>query len=289
MKTVKKSSTHIVGFREHLARLGYSKTSVQMLPDCLKDFLEYNNNKTLAAITSADILNYHQHLQERPNKRRAGGLSESYINHHIYSLKLFFGWEEEKGTITENPISNLEFKAPTSPPREILTQEEIKELYQATEDLKEKAVLHIFYGCGLRRIEGEKLNLKDLHFRSNILYVREGKNSKRRAVPLSPKVKEDLQAYALKERFAVKNEQSFITNRIGRRTTGSSYNNILKNILERTQITKEITLHSLRHSIATHLLESKLPIEYVRDFLGHKHLESTQIYTRVSKKQLYNL
>ena len=275
-------------FRTHLERLGYSKTSVQMLPDCLKDFLAYTN-KPLQQIESQDILQYHEYLQERPNKRRPGGLSESYINHHIYALKLYFGWEEEKGAITENPISSLEFKAPTSKPREILSQEEIKELYQATEDLKEKAVLHLFYGCGLRRLEGEKLNLKDLHFRSNLLYVREGKNSKRRAVPLSPKVKEDLKVYALKERLAKENEKTFITNRIGRRTTGSSYNNILKNILERTQITKEISLHSLRHSIATHLLESGLPVEYVRDFLGHKYLESTQIYTRVTKKQLHNL
>ena len=275
-------------FRIHLERLGYSKTSVQMLPDCLKDFLEYIN-KPLPQIESQDILQYHEHLQERPNKKRPGGLSESYINHHIYSLKLFFGWQQEKGAITENPISSLEFKAPESKPREILTQEEVKELYQATEDLKEKAVLHIFYGCGLRRIEGEKLNLKDLHFRSNLLYVREGKNSKRRAVPMSEKVKEDLKAYALKERLAKENEKAFITNRIGTRLCGYGLNKLFKELVKRTQIEKEVSLHSLRHSIATHLLESKLPIEYVRDFLGHKHLESTQIYTRVKNKQLWNL
>ena len=120
-------------FKQHLERLGYSKTSVQMLPSCLKDFLEYTN-KALAEITTTDILNYHQHLQERPNKRRAGGLSESYINHHIFSLKLYFGWEEEKGTITENPISSLEFKTPTSKPRKILTQEE--ELNAQAEELR---------------------------------------------------------------------------------------------------------------------------------------------------------
>ena len=275
-------------FKEHLERLGYSKGSVKLLPNCLKDFLEYIN-KTLEKITSADIVDYHEHLQERPNKKRPGGLSESYINHHIYALKLFFAYCLENKTLLVCPISSLEFKSPTSQPREILTQEEIKILYAATETLKEKATLSVFYGCGLRKSEGEKLDLKDIHFRSDLLYVREGKNSKRRAVPLSPKVKEDLKNYALKERFYQNEELAFITNRVGKRTSGNSYNAILKKILSRTEIKKAITLHCLRHSIATHLLESGLPVEYVRDFLGHKHLESTQIYTRVKSKQIWDL
>jgi len=183
----------------------------------------------------------------------------------------------------------LEFKKPTTKPREVLSTEEIKQLYEATETLKEKAVLSIFYGCGLRRTEGEKLNLKDIHFRSGILYVREGKGSKRRIIPMNEKVNQDLKNYVLKERFAKQNETAFICNRIGTRTSGSSYNNILKKLLEKAGIKKEITLHCLRHSIATHLLESGLSVEYVRDFLGHKHLESTQIYTRVKNKQLWNL
>lgn len=275
-------------YRTHLERLGYSKTSISMLPACTREFLEFTQ-KEAHQIVSKDITAYYEYLQERPNKRRIGGLSESYINHHIYALKLFFGWQEEQGNITENPISSLVFKKPTSKSREVLTAHEIKVLYEVCENYKEKAVLSIFYGCGLRRTEGEKLNLKDIHFRSGILYVREGKGSKRRAVPMSEKVTEYLKIYALKERFAKQNEMAFICNRIGTRTSGSSYNTILKKLLEKAGIEKEITLHSLRHSIATHLLESGLSVEYVRDFLGHKHLESTQIYTRVKNKQLWNL
>ena len=285
---VHKITAIVKQFKTHLERLGYSKTSINMLPSCLKEFLEFTT-KELVKIESKDITAYHQYLKERPRKRGSGGLSESYINHHIYSLKLFFGWQQEKGAITENPISGLEFKAPVSKPREILTAEEIKELFAVCESLKERAVLALFYGCGIRRSEGEKLNLKDIQFRSNILYVREGKGSKRRAVPLSPQVKIELWNYATKEREVRENKTAFITNRIHKRATGSSYNKILKNILERTGIKKEITLHCLRHSIATHLLESGLSVEYVRDFLGHKHLESTQIYTRIKNRQLWNL
>lgn len=276
-------------FKNHLERLGYRKTSTQMLPNCVKEFLLWLGHNQLESISSQDILGYYEYLQERPNKRRSGGLSESFINHHIYSLKLFFGWQLEIGSLLKNPMSSLRFPSPKSKTREILSQEEIKLLYATCETLKERAMLSIFYGCGLRRHEGEKLNLKDIHFRSNLLYVREGKGNKRRAVPLSEKVKEDLKNYAFKERYAKVNETAFITGRAGKRYSGNSFNNLLKELVERAGIKKEITLHCLRHSIATHLLESGLPVEYVRDFLGHKHLESTQIYTRVNKRQVFAL
>ncbi len=275
-------------FRAHLTHLGFSKTSLLMLPSCLNDFIQFKA-KRVQNITSQDIKNYHKHLQERPNKRRAGGLSESYINHHIYSLKLFFAWQEEKGIITQNPISSLAFKTPISKPREILTKAEALTLYESSETLKQKALLGVFYGCGLRRSEGEQLDLKDVHFRSGILYVRKGKNSKRRAVPMSKKVSEDLKNYVYNERFTSENETAFFTNQLGNRTRGLTHNKHLKELLEIAKINKEITLHCLRHSIATHLLESGLSVEYVRDFLGHKHLESTQIYTRISTAQLCNL
>ena len=284
-----KTTAIVKQFRIHLERLGYSQTSISMLPSCLKEFLECQGHSQLKNITSADIVQYHEYLKERPNKRRAGGLSESYINHHIYALKLFFQWQLNNGSLSECPISSLEFKAPISKPREILTQEEIKLLFEATETLKERAVIALFYGCGIRRSEGEKLNLKDIHFRSNMLYVREGKGTKRRAVPLGPRVKKELWNYATKERFNKENETAFICNKTGTRMKGLSYSRLLNKVLERAGIKAVITLHCLRHSIATHLLESGLSVEYVRDFLGHKHLESTQIYTRVKSKQLWNL
>jgi integrase/recombinase XerD len=259
-----------------------------MLPNCLNDFLGFTAKRVQNIITQ-DIKNYHKHLQERPNKRRAGGLSESYIHHHIYSLKLFFAWQEEKGIVTQNPISCLTFKTPVSKQREILTKEEVLTLYKSCETLKEKAILSVFYGCGLRRSEGEQLDLKDVHFRSGILYVRKGKNSKRRAVPMSEKVNQDLKNYVYKERFTSENTTAFFSNHLGTRMQGLTHSRALKKLLESSKVTKDISLHCLRHSIATHLLESGLSVEYVRDFLGHKHLESTQIYTRISTAQLWNL
>jgi integrase/recombinase XerD len=284
----KEVTREVKAFKTHLQRLGYSKTSINMLPSCVNNFLEFTTVNTCQA-TSKHILVYHKHLQERPNKKGSGSLSESYINHHVYALKLFFSWQQERGVVTTNPMSSLSFKTPTSKPREILTQCEVKRLFLVCKSLKEKATLALFYGCGLRRSEGACLNLKDVHFRSNVLYVREGKNGKRRVVPLSSQVKTILKSYVFTERIALDNEQAFIVNERHKRSSGSVYNSTLKAILKQAGITKDITLHCLRHSIATHLLESGLSVEYVRDFLGHKHLESTQIYTRVNQKQLHSM
>lgn len=276
-------------FSTHLERLGYSKTSLYMLPRCVKEFIEVQQIKALATITPAQIQKHHEYLQTRPNKRRPGGLSESHINHHVYALKTFFKWLEANGELAINPISSLEFPSPKSKPREILNQEEIKTLYNQCETYRERAVLSVYYGCGLRRTEGIKLDLKDVHFRTGLLYVREGKGAKRRVVPMSGQVQDDLKTYAYKERKAKPGEPAFLIGGTGMRISGSRANKILKSLLEKAEIKREVTLHSLRHSIATHLLASGMSLEDVREFLGHSHLESTQIYTRISKKQISKL
>ncbi|MFO7933932.1 MAG: tyrosine-type recombinase/integrase [Bacteroidales bacterium] len=157
------------------------------------------------------------------------------------------------------------------------------------------ADLGLFYGCGLRRREVEALNVKDISFRGKLVYVRSGKGKRRRVVPVTGRVIEDLKAYYYQERVhvvhkqratAAGSNQAFLLNKNGSRMLGQSLWRrlrvlVLKSGLEHPE---RVTLHSLRHSIATHLLHSGLSVEQVRDFLGHTHLESTQGYTRVDGK-----
>ena len=283
----------IQDFRNYLLQLGYSKSSVYMLPECVKEFLEYHSTTTPEAVTQKHIESFYNWLQVRPHKRNEGGLSESYIYHHVYALKLFFSYLEETGQIKYNPISVMKFKRPKHNTREPLTKAEINRLFETAQSLKETAMLHLFYSCGLRRSEAVELNTKDVHFKSCMLYVREGKGHKRRAIPITTKVSEELENYYLQERSdsqrKAKDQEAFILNRIGRRMSGDSYNRIIKGIVKTSGIARLCTLHHLRHSIATHLLENGLSLENVRDFLGHSYLEATQIYTKVSKYQLKSL
>lgn len=287
--TIEQSNRLIIQqFKSFLEQIGYKKGTQTMLPICLNEFLEFTT-KSLKTINKSDILAYYEHIKNRPNKRKPGALSESMVNHHVFSLKVFFSFQMEIGKITLNPMDNLSFPRPKSKAREILTPKEITALFEACETHKEKAVLSIFYGLGLRRSEAENLMLVDVNFKSSLLVVRQGKGKKRRVIPMNKAISKNLKSYVLKERKATSDTKTFFTSRIGLQLSGNALNRILKQLLERAGIEKEISLHCLRHSIATHLLENGLSVEYVRDFLGHQHLESTQIYTRVKNKQLWEL
>jgi len=276
--------TRLREFSDYLSHTGYGKSTCYMLPECVQDFLEYHNATDINEFATGHIQQYYEWLQVRPHKKKSGGLSEQYIHHHIYALKVFFNWLEDTGQIACNPMSILRFKSPEGNPRQPLSQEEIRHLFSSAESLKERAVLHLFYSCGLRRSEGEALSIRDVHFKQQLLYVRAGKGAKRRAVPMPERVSRELESYYLRERSRVTKVQApeaFMLNRRGRRMSGYSYNQVLKILLARSGLPPEISLHHLRHSIATHLLASGLDLEKVRDFLGHRHLETTQIYTKV--------
>ena len=268
----------IAAFALHLAWLGYSESSQRMLPGCLREFL------TVMAlnpeeIREADILTYRAYLQARPNRRRGGGLSEQMIHHHLYALRLWLSWQLEQGIIDQHPMSGLRFPSPRSQAPQILSLEEIQALYGVCYQPKERVVLSLCYGCGLRRSEAEALDLVDVQLSSGLLYVRSGKGGKRRVVPMSEGVMRDITAWLPARRTSA--EPALLLNKQGRRMQGASMYRILKNLLHRSGITKAVGLHSLRHSIATHLLERGMAIETLRDFLGHAHLESTQIYARI--------
>lgn len=287
----KKPNDLLGNFENYLESLNYQPGTITTLKGCLKEYSQTTSHPKLA--TQKELKQYHEHLQNRPHKRRAGALSESYIYTHMYSLRLFFDYMQQAGEIENNPANSLKLSSPKYKQREPLTIEEIKQLYTTTKNQKERAMLSIFYGCGLRRSEGEKLNLKDVNFTKGLLYVREGKGGKRRVVPMSEKVQEDLQNYLREERDNTAPTNAFMTNKIGLRMRGQSFATMFKNLKERADlpseqggVEKKVSLHNLRHSIATHLLEQGLRVEKVKEFLGHELLETTQVYTHINKSEI---
>lgn len=276
-------------FTDYLEQSGYRRSTLRMLPGCVKEFLWRMEGAGISIaiqeIKREHVLGHHEYLQQRPNYRRPGGLSEMMIGHHMYSLRVFFNWLLHTGRIDSHPMSKLKFRSPKSNTREVLTRKEIRTMYECCQAWKERALLALYYGCGLRCSEGIHLTTNDVKLREGLLYVRSGKGGKSRAVPMSSKVRKDLEGYLYHERFALAQVNNYMTNTRGQGMSGESMNELLKKLLQRADIDKQITLHSLRHSIATHLLASGLGVEQVRDFLGHKHIESTQVYTKVNQKQ----
>jgi integrase/recombinase XerD len=290
----------LTGYARHLERVGYNPFTIKMLPSFVREFfhrLEQIGIKSLEEVTPQIINNHYRYLKERPCKGRAGTLSESMLHGHLWAIRIMFSFLQAEGRIDADPFSLLSFPAPKKQQREILTREEIEKLYQACETSLDRAILGLFYGCGLRKSEAQALNIKDISFRSRLLYVRSGKGKRRRVVPVTGTVTGDLKKYYHVERVRMlrkssdpDREKAFILNSHGERMLGQSFWRKLRYLVLKAGIENpgRITLHSLRHSIATHLLGSGLSVEQVRDFLGHTNIESTQVYTRINNEELKN-
>jgi len=286
----------LIDFKSWLDVLGYAETTVYNLPIHLREFFNYlenNGHSDLNTITTQIVLDYYKYLKERPNQRREGGISKGHLNKHqqaLFKFREYLKAHNHKGI-------HLHLKREKKNDREalsVLTQAEIKQLFKATnysntsEKIchRDKAMLVCAYSCGLRRNELVHLNVNDILFEKQRLFVRKGKNYKERFVPLNKHSLEILEYYVFDCRPEFKNyketEALFITYR-GGRLQGMGMANRLKAIIKVTENAelenRNITLHSLRHSIATHLLEQGAHIEQISQFLGHASLESTQIYT----------
>ena len=208
------------------------------------------------------------------------------------NLQQYFGYLLEIETIKSNPASHLKFTAVSeNVARFIFSQDQIQALYQVA-NLEERTILNIGYGCGLRVQEMSDLNKEDIRFSENLVIVQKGKNSKRRLVPISDKIKTEL------EEFIFSNEKK--TNEIfvhskGQRMQTGTLNKRLKNLIYKAKLNlnetelNTIGIHNLRHSIATHLLQNGMKLEQVQKFLGHSHIESTEIYTHITQNQINSL
>jgi integrase/recombinase XerD len=290
----------VSSFREWLDILGYAESTVYNLPNHLQEFFHYtecHGHIQLSTITAQTIKTYYSELKERANERRSGALSKAYLNKHQQALKKFKEYLQHHDYRDFNVHLKWEENA-TEEKLNILTQSEIKELFRATEEsheqerirLRDKAMLTVLYSCGLRRNEAVSLDLSDILFDRERVYVRKGKNYKERFVPINRKNAEILEDYIYEARPAFdikKDTEALFLNHHGTRMLGTSFAHRLAAIVAATEnkaiIGKKITLHILRHSIATHLLQENVPLESIKTFLGHSSLESTQIYTHLLK------
>lgn len=300
-------------FKEWLEALGYSWQVVYYVPIQIRgllNWLERQDKAQLTDITTEAIKDYYyQELKQRRNNLHgAGTLSNKHLNKNLQALRKFTEYLRQTGKL-QIPLLNIKQEEITGNKPTVLTEEEIRQLFKATEtipdkmkhakprefyeilNMRDRAMLSIFYGCGLRRNEGYHLNIADIHIESSLVHVRKGKGYKERFVPVSKKGMENITAYLYDARpLMIKNnrEEAFFLNHNGKRLGGQMLMLCLQSLARRTGNSelqqKEIGLHTLRHSIATHLLGNGMSLENIRNFLGHSSLESTQIYTHLIKE-----
>ena len=263
-------------FKQWMRSKRYSESTVGTYSEALKSFLVFYREKPIAEITNEDVIVYNNDYILKNN------LSASYQNQIVNAIKLFFQTVRDTKMIVDKIHRPKRAKLLPN----VLSKEEVKAVLNAHSNIKHKMMLSLIYSCGLRC--GELLALKPVHIDSkrNIVLLKNSKGQKDRIVPLSPFILEMLREY-----YKLFKPKTYL---FEGQTPGMTYDSrslqlILKQALQKTGITKPATLHWLRHSYATHLLESGTDLRYIQELLGHSSSKTTEIYTHVSTKSLQQI
>ncbi len=262
-------------FKYWLRSKRYGESTIATYADALKTFLKFCNRKPVQEINNDDIIQFNNEFIFKH------GLSASYQNQVVNAVKLFFRTVQNK-TINIDLVHRP--KRPKLLPN-VLSKEEIKKILESPKNIKHKAMLSLVYSCGLRRSELLNLKIKEIDSKRKLLIIKQSKGKKDRIVPLSDKV-----ILTLREYYKIFKPKIWLfEGQFGGKYSEKSLDNVLKQSTQKAKITKPVSLHWLRHSYATHLLENGTDLRYIQEILGHNSSKTTEIYTHVSTKSLQNI
>ncbi len=256
-------------FRKILYVRNYSESTIRNYNNALIQFMKWNYRRL--HLDNDLLFNYVEHL-------RSLDKSYSYIKNAAMALKLYS--ELVLGKILKNDYLKgikLKFTIP-----DVLSIEEVKNVIESVENVKHKAILSLIYSCGLRISECINLKISDIDSSRMLIKIAQSKGKKDRYVQLSPKLLELLRIYYK----SYKPNEHLFQGQFKDEYSARSIQNILKRALHKCNIKKRITVHSLRHSFATHLIEQGTDIRIIQEILGHKDIRTTQIYTHISSANI---
>lgn len=285
------------GFKQWLGIIGYSIDSIESLPRVVERYFMFMENqrnvKTLDGISTEDTFTWHEGEKKRKSSQTGELLKNSTLNGQIRALRLFSKYLDE--TSLGKLRVDLPYEEKEVLQRDILTEKEIRAMYAAAGEtvlgLRDRAILSIYYGCGLRSKEGQFLQTKDIILDRKLVYVRKGKQYRERYVPIVQGQMKDFIVYLKECRPQLEKEHTqnwFLLNNYGRQVSSSFLHRRIRHLCEISAVDKQVGLHTLRHTIATHLLQSGMKLEGISQFLGHKNIQSTQRYTHVSAEQIFS-
>ena len=247
----------------------YSPRTIASYISSLNNFAEWLIQEKVNQVTDKEEEKYLYNLKKNRNRSISG------MKQTVASLKILFTDILKK----EIPDSlNIRFRKEEKIPV-VLSEEEVAAVIKAVNNLKHKVILMTIYSAGLRLSECLALTVADMDFDRNQIRIRQGKGKKDRQTVLSRTLLSEMKDYLIK--FCPK--IFLFEGQKGGRYSASSVQAIMKRAVKKSGIKKHATVHTLRHSFATHLLENGTDIRFIQELLGHKRLETTQIYTHISK------
>lgn len=304
-------------FKEWLDIQEFATRTVISFPILLQEFfyfVEQKNIKHVSKVTHQHALDFKLHLQYRINaKQKNGCISNQTVNGILQAINCFERYYNQLNDYHTLDIYQ-EYLPIDTPVRTILTQSEVKAMYDATFEIypnkhgssemgqRDRVILGLLY-CGLRRNELLNLNLSDINFSDKNVIVRFGKGNKQRYVPIPNQILEDIRTYIQSGRYwftehhhqvnvcykhsfkkvvTDDDHEALILNQNGKRMM--SFGSRLNYLTTKAGINKCISAHSVRHSCATHWHQNGLPLEDIQKILGHSSIELCRCYVHLAEE-----
>jgi len=253
------------------------------------------NISNIKEINENHIIDYVRYIKEDYLTERKERLTEESIYKEIKAVKIFFDYLEREEEIFISPARKLNYPAPKKRIVEnVISEEEVRRLINRIPantyiGIRDRAIIEILYGSGLRSSELRNLNLSDVELNKRYIFIREGKGKKDRVVPMTRVAKYWVKKYLSKVRpvLSHKNPAStilFLTSKGGKITADGLL--VMVKHYGKKAIHKNISPHTLRHSCATHLIQRGASIRYVQELLGHSDISTTEIYTHIKPENL---
>lgn len=259
-------------FKQWMRSKRYSESTISTYTEALKSFLVFYREKSIDDITNEDIIIFNNEYIIKNT------LSASYQNQIVNAIKLFFKTTQD----TRIEIDKIHRPNNAKKLPNVLSKEEVFRIIDAATNLKHKTLLALIYSSGLRISEALNIKATDIDSERMLIHIKNAKGKKDRYTLLSSKV-----LGLLREYYSLYKPKTFLFEG----QNGGQYNSrsaqlVLQECAAKVGITKRISLHTLRHSFATHLLESGTDLRYIQDLLGHSSPKTTMIYTHVSSSSL---
>jgi integrase/recombinase XerD len=287
-------------YLEALRVANYSPRTVTTRDTYLGYFLRWGEDRGLTQpreITKPILDRYRKWLYYH-RKENGKPLSFRSQHHRLVAVRALFRWLARENAILFNPASELELpKLETSLPRHVLTAEEAEAVLRQPDlatplGVRDRALLETLYSTGIRRLELVQLSVFDVEADRRLLLVRQGKGRKDRRVPIGERALAWVEKYRLevRPRYAVEPDPgTLFLSSLGQAIEPARMSQLVRTYVRQAEIGKSGACHLFRHTCATLLLEAGMDIRYIQQLLGHARLDTTQIYTQVSIRELARL
>jgi len=262
-------------FLRYLEYRNYSRRTIDSYASHVKNFLKAFNGKNLSMI---DFMEVREYIIEHVTRRN---LSRSYQNQMINGIKIYYD------IVYRRTITSLELPRPLKSRKlpEVFSKEEVKKMLEVTINRKHKVIISLIYGTGMRLSEAANLGLNDIDESRGVIKIRSGKGGKDRVVSLPGNLANLIREYRQQYQPMI----YLFEGQKGGRYSPRSIQNVVKRAILKAGIMREASVHTLRHSFATHLLESGTDLRYIQELLGHRSSKTTEIYTHISKDRIRSI